>query len=83
VIGDNIPNENHEGDCPKCKGKLEFLSGCDMENETWQCLDCHADFDVRVDLVRDWSTLEELKQEKKFAIQQRDNFVNMMKIKRR
>ena len=63
MIGDNIPNENHEADCPKCKGELEFSNGSDMENETWYCLDCNTYFNVQVEMVRDWSTLdEEIKQ---------------------
>jgi len=47
--------------CPKCKGELEFSNGSDMENETWYCLDCYTYFEVQVEMVRFWETLEECK----------------------
>ena len=56
----SIWNFHKEEECPKCKGELEFNNGSDMENETWYCLDCKAYFNVQVELVRDWSTLEEV-----------------------
>jgi transposase-like protein len=62
VIGDNIPNENHEGNCPKCQGDLEWDSGSDMESEKWYCLGCNSDFEVKVEMVRFWDTLKEIKQ---------------------
>ena len=46
--------------CPKCDGKLEYDNGSNMENETWACVDCHTFFDVQIEVVRNWSTLEEI-----------------------
>ncbi len=58
----NYQNETHQDDtCPKCKGELEFSNGSDMENETWYCLDCYTYFEVQVEMVRFWETLEECK----------------------
>lgn len=47
-------------DCPKCGGELEYDNGSNMENETWACVDCHTFFDVQIEVVRNWSTLEEI-----------------------
>jgi len=49
-----------EETCPKCKDKLEWDSGSDMENEKWYCEGCGTLYDVRVELVRFWETLEEV-----------------------
>ena len=46
--------------CPKCGGELEYDNGSNMENETWSCVDCRTFFDVQIEVVRDWSTLEEI-----------------------
>ena len=46
--------------CPKCGGELEFDNGSNMENEAWACVDCRTFFDVTIEVVRDWSTLEEI-----------------------
>ena len=47
-----------EETCPKCGGELveTGLSNC-WPYEEWQCIDCNTLF--KVELVRDWSTLEE------------------------
>lgn len=47
-----------EDKCPKCGGELDEagLSNC-WPYEKWQCMDCDAEFEV--ELVRDWSTLQE------------------------
>ena len=49
-----------EETCPKCKDKLEWDSGSDMENEKWYCEGCGTLYEVQVELVRDWETLEEV-----------------------
>lgn len=49
-----------EVSCPKCGGELEYDNGSNMENETWSCVDCRTFFDVQIEVVRDWSTLEEI-----------------------
>lgn len=56
VIMHNIKEET----CPKCGGELEYDNGSNMENETWSCVDCRTFFDVQIEVVRDWSTLEEI-----------------------
>ncbi len=47
-----------EQTCPKCGGELEEsgLSNC-WPYEVWQCTHCETEYEV--ELVRDWSTLQE------------------------
>ena len=51
---------NKEEICPKCSGQLEFDNGSNCEYETWQCLDCRTFYDVQIEIVRDWQTIEEI-----------------------
>ena len=54
-------NEVYDSEtCPKCKGKLEWDSGATMEWERWYCEKCGSLFEVDVELVRFWDTLEEV-----------------------
>jgi len=51
-------------DCPKCKGYLQLLKRRydwenDIENETWECLECSSSFNVKSEMVRDWTNLTE------------------------
>ena len=51
---------NIEETCPKCKDKLEWDSGSDMENEKWYCEGCGTLYEVRCEMVRFWDELEEV-----------------------
>lgn len=46
--------------CPKCKGQLEFDSGAFTEWEKWYCKGCGSLFEVDVQIIRFWDTLEEV-----------------------
>lgn len=49
-----------EDKCPKCGSDLEFDSGSNMEWEKWYCEGCGSMFEVDVQMVRFWDTLEEV-----------------------
>ena len=54
-------NEVHDSEtCPKCKGSLEYDSGATMESEKYYCEGCNTLYEVQVELVRFWETLEEV-----------------------
>ena len=56
-----LKQNNAEGNCPKCKDvELEYDSGATMENEKYYCEGCNTLYEVQVELVRFWETLEEV-----------------------
>ena len=56
----HTPIQKLESVCPKCKDKLEWDSGSDMENEKWYCEGCGTLYEVRCEMVRFWDELEEV-----------------------
>ena len=55
-------NEHEIGStCHKCKEELYFdrEHPNHMESEYWYCPKCDIEYEVDVELVRDWSTLQE------------------------
>lgn len=60
-IQDDLDQVHDSETCPKCKGRLEFDSGSTMEWEKWYCEGCGSMFEVDVQMVRFWDTLEEVK----------------------
>jgi len=57
-----LKQNNTEGNCPKCKGDLEFNGGSNMETENWYCNNCNSSYSVQVEMTRFWETLEEVEQ---------------------
>ena len=54
-----LNNSAEDSSCPKCKGDLELEGGSDMETEKWYCMIVML-FEVQVEMVRFWDTLEEV-----------------------
>ena len=52
-------NQHNDSTCPKCGEELDWQCGSSMEWEIWYCSQCDIEYEVDVELVRYWETLEE------------------------
>ena len=50
----------HSSTCLKCKEELDFDGGATMEMEYYYCSKCDIRYEVIVELVRFWDTLQEV-----------------------
>lgn len=52
------PDEGKPEVCPGCGGKLEHGGGNGVEYEEWDCNSCGEAWTIRIDIERDWESIQ-------------------------